>query len=122
NKDKAFMSKELATIYREAPIEVAITDTAFSGYDPAKLAPFFKELAFESLLDRLGLNTVPEQEHIDLDIEVTVIDTETDLSNEVLTSPAALHVEIIEDNYHAAPIHGFSIYNQHGLYFIPKDV
>lgn len=122
NKDKAYLSKTLATIHREAPLEITIEDTAYAGYDPVKLTPVLKELSFDSLLERLGLRSSQEEKQVEVDLQIIVIEKESDINSKLFTSPAALQVEIIDDYYHAAPIHGFSIYNQHGLFFIPKEV
>ena len=40
----------------------------------------------------------------------------------MLVSPSALVVEQIGDNYHEEPILGFSIVNETGLYYIPKEI
>lgn len=126
HKSQAFLSKSLATIHRQAPLELTLEETAYNGYNPADLAPVLKELAFESLLDRLGLTSVREEKtqdsKPDLAEKIIVIEKEEELESHVFSSPAALQVEIIEDYYHGAPIHGFSICNQHGLYFIPKEI
>lgn len=123
NKDKAFLSKKLATIYRQAPIEISLSDTAYKGYESEKIAPLFQELAFGSLIERLGLETPKQEETIEeLEIRIVQEDHEDLLSEEVLISPSSLHIEIIEENYHRASIQGFSICNQNGIFYIPSDI
>lgn len=122
HRDKAFLSKELATIYREAPVDLTLADTVYPGYEPDKLAPFLQALAFESLLERLGLSGVEQAETMEMNVQVITSEEEELLKKKVLVSPAALHVEVMDDNYHDAPIHGFSICNQHGLFYIPVEV
>lgn len=56
NRDKAFMSKALATIDRQVPMEVSLHRFQWDGYDPAVVKRLFQELDFRSLLDRLPRN------------------------------------------------------------------
>src|SRR5213080_972667 len=53
-KDQALMSKELATIERHAPVEIALEDASYEGFTSEKLVSLFKELGFHSLLNKLG--------------------------------------------------------------------
>src|SRR5690606_8194844 len=53
HKELAVMSKELATITKEAPVEVTVDELLYEGYDVAKLSAIFKELGFNSLLEKL---------------------------------------------------------------------
>jgi len=52
-KDKAYMSKDLATIKCDAPIEFDLDQARFGKFDQEKLAKLFNELEFRSLLPRL---------------------------------------------------------------------
>ncbi len=60
NKDSAKMSKELATIYREVPLDYTVEDVSWKGYDPAVLAGAFRKLEFKALSERLNLGTADE--------------------------------------------------------------
>lgn len=51
DKDNAFLSKHLATIYREVPIPFGIEDCAFTGYDE-KLNDFFMKYEMRSMLKK----------------------------------------------------------------------
>ena len=55
NADKARLSYELATIRRDAPLPISLTDCARIGYDIAALRTLFAELEFRGLEKRLGL-------------------------------------------------------------------
>ena len=48
------MSKKLATIYREVPMEHDLDDLRYNGYDGGSWRPPFRKLEFKSLLDRLA--------------------------------------------------------------------
>jgi DNA polymerase I len=117
NKEKALMSKELATIATEAPIEVGIEDTSYEGYQTSFVFPLFKELGFQSLLERLGGDEeLPETEKEELDFQ-----TVTSIESDMLMSPSALVVETLTENYHQADIKGFAISNEKGTFHIPAD-
>ncbi|MCX6812487.1 MAG: hypothetical protein NTW79_02600 [Candidatus Berkelbacteria bacterium] len=52
NRDQAFMSQKLATIYRDVPIDFDLEKCRFGEYDKIKLTELFEELGFQSLLRR----------------------------------------------------------------------
>jgi DNA polymerase-1 len=55
HREDALMSKRLATIFREVPLDRGEADIAFKGWDRHKLAAALKKLGFRSLMERLGL-------------------------------------------------------------------
>lgn len=54
--DSAVMSKKLATIYREVPLEHAWEDMEFAGIKGDTAGPALAKLEFKSLLERLSLS------------------------------------------------------------------
>lgn len=72
NKDLALMSKELATIITNVPIEVKLEDLEYGNYNKDDVVEKFKEFGFTSLITKLldiegGETTIKEE--IDLKIE-----------------------------------------------------
>ncbi len=53
-KDTALMSKKLATIVRDAPVDLKFDDVKVRPFDIVALKKYFGELGFESLVRRLG--------------------------------------------------------------------
>ena len=53
NKESAVMSKKLAAIKRDAPLEVCLQDFEFKGFDKEILKKYFAELGFKSLVERV---------------------------------------------------------------------
>ncbi|THF75475.1 DNA polymerase I [Cohnella fermenti] len=53
--DSARMSKKLATIFREVPMDWTWEQLAWSGYEADKLAAGLRKLEFKSLIERLDL-------------------------------------------------------------------
>lgn len=120
-KDDAFMSKDLATIKCDAPITVSIDDALYDGYQQSKVSTFFKELGFQSLLNRIN-GEADEVEDIKIElneIEVTIIN---EITEGMFTGNEALVVEMLGENYHQAPIEGFGIVNEKSNFFIPTAV
>ncbi|WLR50182.1 DNA polymerase I [Bacillus tianshenii] len=118
NREQALMSKELATIMCDAPIEVKLQDAAYSDYKAEQVRAIFKDLGFNSLLSRIGDDGVAEKKPLE-EIDYTVAEQ---INEEMLTDEAVLIVEMIEENYHEADIQGFALVNENGRFFIPTDV
>ncbi|CAH1206411.1 DNA polymerase I [Paenibacillus plantiphilus] len=55
HQEDARMSKKLATIFREVPLENKAEELLYSGYDKSQLADMFRKLEFKSLIERLEL-------------------------------------------------------------------
>lgn len=122
NKDKAFMSKELATILREAPLEISLDDAIFEGYHSEQVIPFFQELEFKSLIERVGGSVEDSKVEAEEVVFKVIEEEQSTLWEEALVSPAALHLEVLQENYHRAPILGIGIRNENGLYYISTQV
>ncbi|MFA9558711.1 DNA polymerase I [Evansella sp. AB-rgal1] len=119
NKESAFMSKKLATINVDSPVEIDLSQLTYTEPNNSEVTALFKELEFASLLDRFsdGVETVEEIELEDMDI--TIVD---EVKEEMLQSPSALVVEVLEENYHNGDILGLGLVNDSGYYFIPTEV
>ena len=118
-KDQAIMSKELATIERQAPVEVDLETIAFEGYIREKLVPLFKELGFHSLLDKLGEDTTVHNDQELVDIEYV---TPSEITEDMFAENNYFYVELLDDNYHYAEIIGFSLINEKGQFYLPTEL
>lgn len=118
NQDKAMMSKELVTIFKETPLDLEMKDLAYSGFDRDAVAALFSDLGFKSLLSRIGAEEVVEETEID-DLN---FETLQQIEEHHLVSPSAMIVEVMEENYHNAEIQGFSIINENGNFYLPTDL
>ncbi|PAE24144.1 DNA polymerase I [Bacillus sp. 7894-2] len=116
-RDQALMSKELATITREAPVEIKIEDIEYEGFEKEKVKGIFKELGFNSLLEKIGGDTEAIEEDLD-EIEFNIAD---EIKEDMFSDENAFYVELLEDNYHYADIIGFSVANEKGNFFFSKD-
>lgn len=117
-RDQALMSKELATIFRDAPVEVEVNNLTYEGYNEEKMISLFKELGFNSLLDKMGASAAEPKEAL----EEIAFERLTIIDETILQDEAALIVEMIDENYHHAEIVGFGLAHGGGQYFIPADL
>lgn len=113
DKEQAFMSKDLARIRQDAPIELEIKDTEWTGIDYEKLENFYQQMDFNRFLTELHQNqgavsaeSASSVEAIDY-IELTSTNL-TELG-EIDDSSVTFHLEMDGENYHKAPIIGFAI-------------
>ena len=80
NKEMATMSKRLATIHRDIPVDMNIRKYLFKDADYDVLYELYKKLEFKSLMDKIGHlvakdeNTKPKEE-----IKYCLIDNESDV-------------------------------------------
>ncbi|URT70043.1 DNA polymerase I [Cytobacillus firmus] len=116
-REQALMSKELATISREAPVEIKIEDIEYEGFEKEKVISIFKELGFNSLLEKIGGDTEAIEENLD-EIEFIIAD---EIKEDMFSDENAFYVELLEDNYHYADIIGFSVANDKGNFYFSKD-
>lgn len=116
-KDQALMSKQLATIQCDAPIDITLDDITYYGYEVQNVIKILKELGFNSILAKLG-----EAEEVKEQVSDIKFETVQSLSEQVLTDEAAFIVEMLDENYHTGDIIGFGIANQNGNFFIPTKV
>lgn len=114
-KEQAILSKELATIMREAPVEVQLEDIYYEGFDQEKLNHLFKDLGFHSLLDKMEENPANRELNELEDIEFEFVE---EITEELFSEQNAFYVEVLDSNYHYADILGFSVVNAKGHFFI----
>ncbi len=100
DKETAFLSKKLATIDVDAPVDVAIDSLKYEGKDLDKLIPFYQEMNFNSFLEKLNVVTEPEE------MEDILFDVVTEVTPEMFTEDMALYIEMLGDNYHLEDIVG----------------
>lgn len=100
DRDLAFLSKELATINRQTPVEVEIDSLEYVGKDLDKLIPFYQEMNFKTFLDKLNITEdVPDMEDI-------LFEVVREFKAEMFAPEMALYVEMLGENYHTEEIVG----------------
>ncbi|MBR2516889.1 DNA polymerase I [Geobacillus sp.] len=116
-RDLALLSKQLAAICRDAPVELTLDDIVYKGEDREKVVALFQELGFQSFLDKMAVQT-DEGEKPLAGMDFAIADSVTD---EMLADKAALVVEVVGDNYHHAPIVGIALANERGRFFLRPE-
>ena len=109
DKEQAFLSKTLATIDTQSPIEIGLDDTAFTGPDLEKLAAFYDEMGFVQFKNALGGEAVPQ------DFDVAYAEP-SQVTEAHFSSDDFFCFEILGDNYHIEPIIGFAWGNDKQIY------
>lgn len=115
NEAQAKMSKQLATINREAPIEITIDELHYEGPDVDKLFGLWQDLSFKSLIEKSSYEA-EAKETTALKFEIV-----NDLTEEQLTSPMAMHLELADEHYHTCEKFGIALTAGEIAYYIPFE-
>ncbi len=110
DKDNAYFSYELATIYKDVPIDVNLNNIEYRGIKDNYVS-LLEEYEFYSILKKDKLTKKDEE------IEWTTIDNLDDLD---LSLEYAFYLEI-DGSYHDKNIKGMVLYNGKNYYYIDKS-
>lgn len=115
DKDNAYMSYDLATIYKEVPLDFTLESCKYNGIDENKLATILEELEFHSLLKKLNLEDVSSKEEKQQnELVIKSID-------DFVKKDFAYYLETRGSIYSKSEILGIGIYDGVNGYFIDKD-
>lgn len=112
NEEQAKMSKELATINRQAPIDIKIEELNYEGPDVDTLFSLWQDLSFKSLIQKSEFET--EEKEIEA-IELDIVET---ITKDQLASPMAIHLELENESYHTCKRFGLALSNGNKTYYI----
>ncbi|HAL08532.1 MAG TPA: DNA polymerase I [Staphylococcus sp.] len=115
NEDNAKLSKELATINRDSPIEVSIEDLKLTDDNDEEKIKLFKTLEFKQLLDQMDASTEAYDDRV---IECQEHLNDFDFEN---ITEAAIHFETNENNYLKADVLGFAIHANDQAYVVSAE-
>ena len=116
-KEDALLSKELATIFTEVPVENKLEDLTFSE-NRSKKKELFEKLEFVSFLKKLA-----ENDDVDVDgkeekeLEIVSADEKTELSFE----NSSLHIECFTEDYHNSDVVNIAVYKDENVYIFSED-
>jgi len=124
--EDARMSKQLATIHREVPLEQTWEDMQFGGLKEEHAGPALAKLEFKSLLERLSFSGSigSEQEAVPAAEVESSIATENNIGElfSSLDSIDVLHVETHGDNPHQAKLIGLAVGSAGTYTFISPEL
>ncbi|MEC0230161.1 DNA polymerase I [Paenibacillus alba] len=123
----AIMSKELATIFREVPMETQWDTFRYDGFDGQALSGMFRKLEFKSLLEKMdfGPGAVSEEQVETLEAIAVTAENLGELIAR-LGDSAAIHVEAVGENPHQASLVGVVWFVDDGAanvsYYVPSEL
>ncbi|MFV0558507.1 MAG: DNA polymerase I [Enterococcus sp.] len=100
DREQAFLSKQLATINVDSPVDITIDQLDYQGKNLELLVPFYKEMNFKTFLEKLNIEQ-PEEEKSAISFKVV-----DEFTKEMFTDEMALYVEMMGPNYHLENIVG----------------
>ena len=117
DKAQALLSKQLATINTDAPVEVTLEELRYHGADIEKLRQFYEEMDFKQFLSQLD-NAHPMAAPEIKQNAYTVIES---INDDMFQDDMALVIELLDDKYHSSDIIGFALGNDEQAY-VSQDV
>ena len=112
DKESAFRSYDLATIYRDVPLDFDLEDCKYQGMHEEDFTKVLAELEFHSLLRKFGLDEKKTEERS----EVCIRDIK-----DFTIKPFSFYLETRGSIYSKSEILGMGIYDGENGYFISKD-
>lgn len=109
--EDALMSKKVATILREVPLDVDLKKVEYEGYDYDTLKSFYETYDMNSLIKSMTIEAAPKKE-----LKLEIVDHMPEI-----TKDSAVYVSIYDTNYHRSIILGYGIYNDEQAYFISYE-
>lgn len=114
DKDNAYMSYDIATIYKEVPIDTNLENLKYAKEDTEELINIYNDLEFYSFLKKTNVKKENKK------IEYTIV---KDVSTINLNSDVSINLDLDNDNYHLANIIGMGIYNNNlSIYIKGEDL
>ena len=117
DRDNAYMSYDIATIYREVPLPFSLEDCKYLGINSEKFLNELEELEFKSLIRKYNIDSlsVSSQEKEKESIEIK------DMSEFHPNGSYSFYLETKGAVYSKSEILGISIYDGKYGYFISKE-
>ena len=118
DKDKAYMSYEMATIYREVPLDFSLEDLKYNGLNLEEYISLLQEFEFNSLLRKLPTTDLKKEEKEEKKVKTLEVKDINDFSKD---RDFSYYIEMDGTIYSKANIIGIGIYDGDYGYFINKE-
>lgn len=118
DKDKAYMSYEMATIYREVPLDFSLEDLKYNGLNLEEYISLLQEFEFNSLLRKLPTTDLKKEEKEEKKVKTLEI---KDINAFSKDRDFSYYIEMDGTIYSKANIIGIGIYDGNYGYFINKE-
>ena len=109
DKEQAFLSRTLATIDTQAPIEIGLDDIVYQGPRIEELGQFYDDMGFKQLRAQLGRTNTQEEEVLDFQIV-------SEVSSDMFKKDQFFYFEILGENYHREEVVGLAWGDKDGIY------
>ncbi|HFH9939521.1 TPA: DNA polymerase I [Streptococcus suis] len=109
DKEQAFLSRTLATIDTQAPIEIGLDDIVYQGPRIEELGQFYDDMGFKQLRAQLGTTNKQEEEVLDFQIV-------SEVSSAMFKKDQFFYFEILGENYHREEVVGLAWGDKDGIY------
>ncbi len=120
DKENAYMSYDLATIYRDVKLDFTLEDLKYTGCNREEYIKILKELEFNSLLRKLDFEVEEIKEEVEEKKEKKELIIK-DIEEFDINKEYSIYIEIVGDNYSKGEIIGIGLYDGSYGYFIPKE-
>lgn len=121
DKNSAFQSRDLATIRRDAPIEIKLSDLAYKGDQRDELVEFYQEMNFQSFLNKMNADSGDEDVLGLKPVKFTVLTADHLSDLDQFNDHVSFYLEMPEANYHTSTFAGFVI-GEGDKWFVSRDV
>ena len=112
DKEMAFISKKIATIYKDVPLNIVLEDLKYEKNITPELLDLFKELEFFSFLKNMEIKKETKT------LKYSSIST---INNISLDKDISIDVMLDNENYHLAKLVSMSISDSKNNYIVNKD-
>ena len=113
DKESAFFSKKIATIYLDVPIEDNLEDMKYTKERTDELTNLFEELEFYSFMKKF------EKKEIEVNINYKILNNVNEINKDNIIS---YYIECDKFNYHFGKIIGMGLYDKENLFFVKPEM
>ena len=111
DKESAFFSKEICTIYLDVPLKNKLEELTYTG-PTDKLQDIYEELEFYSLIKKIDI----KEKEIEFSYKVLENINEIDKSSVI-----SYYIECDKENYHEANILGMGLYDGRNSFYVSSN-
>lgn len=111
DKEAAYISKEMATIYQSVPIDLDFSQIKYLGPNDEELTSIYEDLEFYSFLKSRPVNKKEKEFKYQTIIDASEIED---------VDTYSYYIECNNTNYHLAEIVGMGVATKKNTYYVPK--
>lgn len=121
DKEAAYMSYDLATIYCDVPIDFTFDDLLYQGLNYDLYLSLLNELEFHSLIKKLEHPSKEELVRGKEEVPISIIEVKS-MDQVKLEGPYSIYLELEQGNYHFTDPVSITLYDGVNCYYIPFNL